>query len=154
MREMIFRGKWIANGKWRYGGFHSRFGRAFIIGCSKTLRIDGVEVDPETVGQYTGLTDKNGKKIFEGDILEFGDKIGYVNHGTGCFGVKIVHPIHLNHNNPAIDIVLNEYPNGVEVIGCIHDTLEHEIVIVKNAEEAQRMGISYGQHMYNRREQP
>lgn len=59
MREGIglYRGKRKDNGEWVCGGFHSRFGRAFIIGISKKLRIDGIEVDPETVGLFTGLYD-------------------------------------------------------------------------------------------------
>lgn len=78
---------------------------------------------PETVGQYTGLMDKNGKKIFEGDILLLDDINGVVNYGTGCFCVQLRAPNYMFRNNPAIDIVLNEYP-GLEIVGNIHDNQE------------------------------
>ncbi len=123
MREILFRGKRIDNGEWVTGAFlNDRDGACYICpvvsdttyGDNGNRRRIGCwyAVDPSTVGQYTGLIDKNGKRIFEGDIvcLRTG-RCHEVKYGDGCF--------YMDGTG-----ITAKYLDKFTVIGNIHDNPE------------------------------
>lgn len=91
-REILFRGKRIEDGKWvegyllKYSPIYEE--KAYILPLHSVC-VSDIEVDPKTICQYTGLTDKHNRKIFEGDLIKyhFGDDIAPVRFGTyeNCF---------------------------------------------------------------------
>ena len=122
IREVIFRGKRTDNGEWIEGDLKQAFRGNQLSSCGimKTPTAYCWRVDPETVGQYTGLTDKNGVRIFEGDIVT-----GWFNHE------KIVGYIFYGGNaqffiqrDGIYGIGLDNSDCWLEAIGNIHDNPE------------------------------
>lgn len=131
MREVLFRGKRIDNDEWVIGNLFvsETDGRTYILAGSRRVTIEW-EVDPSTVGQYIGLTDKNGKQIFERDIIdasaEWWDACGPAGHDSPII------PVEWSKHNCGFDPFANYdcdcgvyiHANNCIVIGNIHDNPE------------------------------
>lgn len=127
MREILFRGKRVDNGEWVKGD-----PAGSICGTiSKIEFYDGltdcetVDVIPETVGQFTGLTDKNGTKIFEGDIVTYDKEYGGKTREKGtvywCDGAFWVENVQNKEGYGLLGALVNYQ---LEIIGNIHDNPE------------------------------
>lgn len=121
MREILFRGKdfsGVINHSWCFGSLDTtEDDRAIIIYPDRFGNKCRIFVNPETVGQYAGLKDKNGTKIFEGDIILLrGDEEPYqVVFDESCFHV---------YDSSVCYVMNNFYDYEMEVIGNIYDNPE------------------------------
>lgn len=126
MRQISFRGKRLDNGEWIVG-YYSEFTLCDGLGRCSYIKMDGynpIKVDPATVGQFTGLLDKNGKEIYEGDIVKY---IGNLNGDYFISEVKYdgagFSPIAFMYELGAIDDTDCDY-SDLQLIGNIHSNPE------------------------------
>lgn len=142
MREILFRGQMRKKGEkvrldgspvdgiWVFGGV-TQFNRGGAIIYQTEPRIEKFPVHGDTVGQYTGLTDKNGRKIFEGDIVNLKGNPAYPSWGIVDYNALIVYSdgafsaidgTEEDHGSRRYNFTRAEL--DVEVIGNIHDNPE------------------------------
>ena len=129
MKEVKFRGMDIANNRWLYGNLeipliNQSKSKHFIIGYAYG-QYQKLEVNPKTVGQYTGLKDKKFKEIYEGDIVETDLGKGVVVFDSAAFLIRILE----DDEYYGFEDFFSLYEGGcylVEVISNIFDKLEGE----------------------------
>lgn len=143
MREILFRGKRTDNSDWVYGslvaiddkyshGDTNMFSRLHIVemqkmsmkyfskGCGVLIDNSIIQIYEETAGQYTGLTDKNGVKIFEGDMLEYSEEeYEYMPRAKVVFDNGTFYAV----GNDGVEYRINDLDKDttVEVVGNVHD---------------------------------
>lgn len=147
MREILFRAKAInrdsidgrcrrtdyKNGDWVYGLITKTYNEEYDFPAEmrNTDGVTGIEVDYKTIGQYTGLTDKNNTKIFEGDVVkfkhggEFDKKIYYRNYAVEFINTYVTYGLRLR--NRSIHFPFKKgtaLQHDAEVIGNIYDNPE------------------------------
>ena len=142
-REILFRGKRVDNGEWVYGYLVKRPSACYI-GVHNPWSIivppndpddRGGEywIDPETIGQYTGLTDNHGTKIFEGDAVAFEDAVAdyegyhdniFINRGEVTYTERGMCIYFTNREVVVMDDLFYKGTADCEVIGNIFDNPE------------------------------
>lgn len=120
MREILFKAKRWSDGKWVYGDLNHLQDSVIIHWYNNGCRVAD-EVDPSTVCQYTGLTDKNGKKIFEGDIIRWTNWKDEQKEAPVCYDQEWNRFCVWLNGAESMGVNKHLSTSGIEIIGSIHD---------------------------------
>lgn len=122
-REILFKGKRVDNGEWVEGFLLKD--RSLGNYITEGLGASGIEVQPDTVCQFTGLLDKNGNKIFEGDIVDAWNQGSHLTNGIIRWGIGTCKFFIGNESNSIVwnlcGVGKNHTQEDLEIIGNIHD---------------------------------
>ena len=128
MREILFKAKRLDNGEWVEGWYCEYPFRRWPLKPTiipAQLAIDGtfvfVDVDPSTVCQYTGMTDKNGKKIFEGDIIRWTNWKDEQKEAPVCYDPEWNRFCVWLNGAESMGVNKHLSTSGIEIVGSIHD---------------------------------
>ena len=121
-REISYRGQRVDTKEWVYGYLFGIWDKRYILWGTTNDIPNMIEVIPETVGQYTGLHDKNGKEIYEGDVVScyYACELPFnavVEFRDGCFDIKS------EHSRDYLKVLVAN--RAIEVIGNIHDNPDY-----------------------------
>ena len=159
MREIEFKAKRVDDGVWVYGYYCELAGRKYIIPdysqfrdiYDADLENSFTEIIPETIGQFTGLKDKNGVKIFEGDIFQYRKHDGYflddfawvVKYKNGSFGFTAIGETSTGYLIPfsKFDELQEDFLNHIEIIGNIHDKAQQKQRLIEMMRGDEEIGL-------------
>ena len=115
MREILFRGKRVDNGEWVYWNQFGEYTKPFFGKYEAHSHVSELDVVCETVCQYTGLKDKNGNKIFEGDLIQWSE----MQHTSYDYDIEEL----------ATEDYEIEFVNGMFVAACLEQRFPtHELL--------------------------
>ena len=127
MRTIKFRGRLKSNGNWEHGDLlHDNVDGCYVYPVEAENLYKGNEVIPKTVGQFTGLYDKDGEEIYEGDILQFGNSPSGVcevkwNESIAAFCIRFHFENEIG-SRPLCECLVEK--KNISIIGNIHDNPE------------------------------